>query len=301
MFAIIDSKLYQTLAAHKFNSLGALAALVAGLGTVAYVSLLAQPDTSPATVIVVPQAPLIRAEPGSLRQVSLAAGEGTARPASPFAITRALQTRLTSAACYEGPINGQWTAASREAMRRFVSAANARLPVDTPDPVLLALVDSNPELKCSNAETATTAAADAPTAHSAEEPQTVATPIPSNAAASSPPLIRAPGQAPRPLAASTNTTPEAPGEPTSSELTSRLDSAADDVVVPAVATAAATATATAAYKPSSLVSAEKKKPRRTSYRNSKPARKKPSTIDNVSRSITKSVDSLQRSLGYLLN
>ena len=184
-------------------------------------------------------------------------------------------------------------------MGRFVPAATAGRPVDTPDPVLLALVDSNPELKCSNAETATTAAADAPTAHSAEEPQTVATPIPSNAAASSPPLIRAPGQAPRPLAASTNTTPEAPGEPTSSELTSRLDSAADDVVVPAVATAAATATA--AYKPSSLVSAEKKKPRRTSYRNSKPARKKPSTIDNVSRSITKSVDSLQRSLGYLLN
>jgi hypothetical protein len=277
--------------------LGALAALVAGLGTVAYVSLLAQPDTSPATVIVVPQAPLIRAEPGSLRQVSLAAGEGAARPASPFAVTRALQTRLTDAACYEGPINGQWTAASKEAMGRFVTAANARLPVDTPDPVLLALVDSNPELKCSNAETATTAAADAPTANSAEEPQTVATPIPSNAAASSPPLIRAPGQAPRPPAAFTNTTPEAPGEPTSSELTGRLDSAADDVVVPAVAAA----TAAAAYKPSPSVGEEKKKPRRTSYRTSRPARKKPSTIDNVSRSITKSVDSLQRSLGYLLN
>ena len=63
-------------------------------------------------------------------------------------ITRAVQAELKSAECYSGPINGVWTASTRAAMGAFTARVNARLPVDRPDPVLLALLETHNTISC---------------------------------------------------------------------------------------------------------------------------------------------------------
>ena len=55
-------------------------------------------------------------------------------------LTRALQSELRRVGCYDGYINGDWTASSRNAMKAFTDYVNARLPVDKPDIVLLSLI-----------------------------------------------------------------------------------------------------------------------------------------------------------------
>jgi hypothetical protein len=61
-------------------------------------------------------------------------------PADRQNLTRELQRALRHARCYDGPINGRWTAAAKRAMQAFTEQANATLPVDKPDIVLLALL-----------------------------------------------------------------------------------------------------------------------------------------------------------------
>ncbi len=63
-------------------------------------------------------------------------------------VTRAVQAALKRAGCYGGPVNGVWTAATRAGMDEFTSRVNARLPVDRPDPVLLALLETHNEISC---------------------------------------------------------------------------------------------------------------------------------------------------------
>jgi hypothetical protein len=64
------------------------------------------------------------------------------------ALTRELQRALKRVGCYEGEINGVWTQQSRNAMRAFTARVNAELPVDTPDDVLLALVQGQADRTC---------------------------------------------------------------------------------------------------------------------------------------------------------
>jgi peptidoglycan hydrolase-like protein with peptidoglycan-binding domain len=52
---------------------------------------------------------------------------------------RDLQRELKRLGCYPGPIDGDWGPASRYAATRFTGAVNAALPVDKPEPALLAL------------------------------------------------------------------------------------------------------------------------------------------------------------------
>jgi hypothetical protein len=52
---------------------------------------------------------------------------------------RALQSQLKRLGCYQGRIDGDWGPASRYAAAKFTSAVNAALPVDQPEPALLAL------------------------------------------------------------------------------------------------------------------------------------------------------------------
>jgi hypothetical protein len=52
---------------------------------------------------------------------------------------RALQSELKRLGCYPGRIDGDWGPASRYAAAKFTSAVNAALPVDKPEPALLAL------------------------------------------------------------------------------------------------------------------------------------------------------------------
>jgi peptidoglycan hydrolase-like protein with peptidoglycan-binding domain len=53
-----------------------------------------------------------------------------------------LQRELARVGCYDGQINGVWTAATRQAMKAFLDRVNATLPIHQPDGVLLALVQS---------------------------------------------------------------------------------------------------------------------------------------------------------------
>ena len=74
--------------------------------------------------------------------------EGRAGPAVPqrsvpkdrVTLGRQLQTELKRVGCYDGDVNGVWTRESREAMSAFIDRANATLPVDEPDGILLTLV-----------------------------------------------------------------------------------------------------------------------------------------------------------------
>jgi hypothetical protein len=60
-----------------------------------------------------------------------------------ISLARALQGELRRVGCYDGEISGSWDARSRAAMKTFTERVNATLPVDTPDQVLLALVQGH--------------------------------------------------------------------------------------------------------------------------------------------------------------
>jgi hypothetical protein len=71
-------------------------------------------------------------------------------PAPPFAdpatalvdqptLVRDLQRELARLGCYDGAINGMWTAPSRQAMVRLIDRINARLPTQIAEPAHLAL------------------------------------------------------------------------------------------------------------------------------------------------------------------
>jgi hypothetical protein len=74
------------------------------------------------------------------------------RPIDPedrAALARALQRELKRVGCYGGDISGVWTTSSRTAMKSFIERVNASLPIDTPDTVLLSLVQGHRERACS--------------------------------------------------------------------------------------------------------------------------------------------------------
>jgi hypothetical protein len=62
----------------------------------------------------------------------------------------ALQKELTRAGCYVGGAHGSWDQHSKNAMKEFLDRVNARLPVDQPDPFLLALTRHTPGLVCAS-------------------------------------------------------------------------------------------------------------------------------------------------------
>jgi hypothetical protein len=72
----------------------------------------------------------------------------TTLAATPYNLPRELQQALRRAHCYGGPINGVWTAGTRRAMQAFLARANATLPVDKPDVVLLALLQNAQDARC---------------------------------------------------------------------------------------------------------------------------------------------------------
>jgi hypothetical protein len=59
-----------------------------------------------------------------------------------------LQRELQRVGCYRGEITGTWNLATRRAMAAFMDRANATLPMNDPDYVLLALVQSHKEIAC---------------------------------------------------------------------------------------------------------------------------------------------------------
>jgi peptidoglycan hydrolase-like protein with peptidoglycan-binding domain len=95
-------------------------------------------------------------------------------PDDKAALTRELQRELRRVGCYGGEINGVWTTSSRLAMKTFVERANAALPIDNPDPVLLSLVQGYRDRACGVAcppgQTATRGGACLPDAVAAKAP-----------------------------------------------------------------------------------------------------------------------------------
>jgi peptidoglycan hydrolase-like protein with peptidoglycan-binding domain len=70
------------------------------------------------------------------------------RAADRIQLSRELHKELKRVGCYEGEISGVWSAVSRQAMRRFTEAVNAKLPIEEPDHVLLRLVQGQAQRVC---------------------------------------------------------------------------------------------------------------------------------------------------------
>lgn len=70
------------------------------------------------------------------------------REREPVRLVRDLQRELRRVGCYSHDIDGDWSPATRKAMKDFTDRVNAVLPVEKPDPVHLVLVQSQPELVC---------------------------------------------------------------------------------------------------------------------------------------------------------
>ena len=87
-------------------------------------------DTPPETVVVT--LPSAKAPGASQTTRPIAGGH--------LSLAHELQSELQRVGCYAGTIDGVWTPLARKAMQAFTERVNARLPVDEPDYVLLALV-----------------------------------------------------------------------------------------------------------------------------------------------------------------
>ena len=76
------------------------------------------------------------------------AARTTAIPRDRDSLARELQKELRRVGCYEGELNGVWTPATRRAMKTFTDRVNATLPVEEPDAVLFAMVQSQQDRVC---------------------------------------------------------------------------------------------------------------------------------------------------------
>lgn len=99
--------------------------------------------------------------------------------------TFALQRELARVGCYDGEINGAWTTATRQAMKAFMDRVNATLPINQPDPVLLALVRNHDGRVCGapcplGQEMASDGRCMVPTIRSAGKPKDTNEPTPRN-------------------------------------------------------------------------------------------------------------------------
>jgi len=131
---------------------GALVAMTAGAA-----ALLPRGGEEAPTDTVTVSGPIFTPVPSAPAPPALpAAAPGSSRASDSFAtpatddgtLVRGIQQRLADARCYRGAVNGAWNAATRRGMAEFTQKANARLPVDRPAPVLLALLEQNEDLLC---------------------------------------------------------------------------------------------------------------------------------------------------------
>jgi hypothetical protein len=82
------------------------------------------------------------------RSGDAAASRTAGIPKDRGSLVRELQKGLRRVGCYAGELNGAWTPATRRAMKTFTERVNATLPVDEPDAVLFAMVQSQQERVC---------------------------------------------------------------------------------------------------------------------------------------------------------
>ena len=100
----------------------------------------AQSDPPPETTLVIVQP---RAAP-----VHMAGRSQLSLTDDPARIVREVQRELKRVGCYSQEIDGEWGPATRRAMKDLTDRQNAVLPLDRPDPVLLALLQSQTNVVC---------------------------------------------------------------------------------------------------------------------------------------------------------
>lgn len=146
-----------------------LLSLTVALGLVLYVVTTPDSVSAPAHIDAIAVPPLVKAVPVSapspsanvVNIASTALTKPVAAPVLPSdrgARVRQLQKALARAQCYNGPISGIWSDASKDAMRGFAETVNALLPVDNPDDTLVALVESNDTAVCTRGRAISTGA-----------------------------------------------------------------------------------------------------------------------------------------------
>jgi hypothetical protein len=101
-------------------------------------------DEAPSPSLIEPTIVTIVERPA---ERSLALGQPL-NPRGRDAIGRELQKELKRVGCYAGELNGAWTKSTRQAMKVFTDRVNAKLPIDKPDDILLALVQAYPNKVC---------------------------------------------------------------------------------------------------------------------------------------------------------
>jgi peptidoglycan hydrolase-like protein with peptidoglycan-binding domain len=69
-------------------------------------------------------------------------------PGDTASLSRQLQSELKRVGCYDGDVHGVWSKSTRAAMKAFTDRVNARLPVDKPDHILLALLQGHQGRAC---------------------------------------------------------------------------------------------------------------------------------------------------------
>lgn len=65
-----------------------------------------------------------------------------------YELVRSLQGELSRVGCYQGDVDGDWGPGSKRAASEFLRKVNATLPVDTPDYILLTLIQGHADKAC---------------------------------------------------------------------------------------------------------------------------------------------------------
>jgi hypothetical protein len=334
--SIVSVSVVRTILASLSTTVGALLVVVtAGLGFAFYVATTPDSASAPAEVDAVAVPPLVRAAPVAssppnvVRIASMALTKPLAAPALASdrgSRVRELQKALARAECYNGPISGIWSDASKDAMRGFVDTVNAELPVDSPDEALVALVESNDTAKCARGRVVSTGTlgpsvqqaplhqANAEIISAAPTPPSRAEVVPPQAHANAPRMLdrawaRA-GMLIPPKETTANATPTAstnspppvvkltadngpiPAQPDPGGQPSPAIHFEDNKAVPASQTA----------DPSTFVStsdASPGDPQQAKPKKTKTAKRRPVKDDDVQTTISKGFDTLQRSLSSM--
>jgi hypothetical protein len=129
-----------------------LCAMTIGAGYVYYLAFDADDAIPPAAADAIFHPPVVKAQPINAPMHAIP-GEAQQQAASTLpadrpAVTRDLQAALAKAQCYDGPINGEWTEASRQSARAFIAVIHSETSVRDPRPALLSLVAAHDSTTC---------------------------------------------------------------------------------------------------------------------------------------------------------
>jgi peptidoglycan hydrolase-like protein with peptidoglycan-binding domain len=72
----------------------------------------------------------------------------SASPLDRVRLTRTIQAQLRRVGCYHGAVDGVWSASVRRSMKSFTERVNGTLPVEQPDIILLAMLQSHRDGGC---------------------------------------------------------------------------------------------------------------------------------------------------------